>query len=178
MVPSCESPSEEVPDGENPYTGEVDWNGFVIEADKYQTPKAFMENWGINGDNLSANFDLRFTDGNGTFDSYLRQITKDTIQVYFDTNSPDFEYLGEGTYTIEPQALRKPFNIIEAFVLLKLQGKQYKFPLTEGKLEISREAPYVLINYTLITYISQRKVEIKGQYTGIFTVIDQRLKTK
>lgn len=177
-IAACEKEPSPEPDPVNPFTGEVDWNGFVLDTTRYETPKAFMENWGVNLDSLSSNFDLRFTDGNAVYDSYLRQITKDTIQVYFDTNSPSAEELAEGKYVIEPRQLRKPYNIVEAFLSFELNGKSYKYPFTGGNLEITKKSGYSLIKYELITWIGQTQLIIKGHYAGTFTNIDQRRNSK
>ena len=114
----------------NPFIGKVDWNGFVFDTTRYQTPRAYVENWGENLDSLSADYDIKFTDG--TFDDQLHDVSDYSILVYFDANSPSIHELSEGIYTVENTLDRKPGNIVEAWIELSIEGKLFKYQVTKG----------------------------------------------
>ncbi len=170
-LPGCKKqpvdPSDPAP---NPYTGLIGWNGFVFDTTRYQTPNAYVENWGENLDSLSADFDIKFTDG--IFDSKLHDVRDYTIMVYFDVNSPSSNHLSDGTYVVELTRERKPRNIVEAWIELSAGDKIFKFMVTEGTVNIEQKDGYMLITYDAVLNNANR---ITGQYTGKIKPIRQVL---
>ncbi len=154
----------------NPFSIDMAWNGFVFDTTRYHTPRAYLENWGENLDSLSADYDIKFTDG--TYDAMLHDVSDYSILVYFDANSPSLNELSDGLYTVENTPVRKPGNIVEAWVEISNEGKIYKFKVTEGTVSVRRESGNVLIAYDAVL---DNTHHVKGQYTGEIVPILQVL---
>ncbi len=155
----------------NPFTGVIEWNGFVFDTTRYHTPHAYIENWGENLDSLSTDYDIKITDG--TFDEHLHDVKDYSILVYFDANSPSVHGLSEGTYTVEDTYERKPGNIVDAWVELYSNDKLYKFKVTRGSVMVKGKDGYTLITYDAELDNAHR---LKGQYTGKIDPILQVIK--
>ena len=157
----------------NPFTGLIEWNGFVFDTTRYQTPQAYLEDWGENLDSLSTDFDIKFTDG--TFDSQLHDVSNYSILVYFDANSPSVDALSEGTYTVDRTHERKPGNIVEAWIEIFSADQLERFKITSGTVNVQQKDGYTLITYDAILNNTHR---INGQYSGKITPILQILGEK
>ncbi len=180
ILSSCEDEGTQPENIENPFNEELNWNGFVLQDNKYETPYAFIEIWGESIDNMSANFDIHLTDGN--YNSKFRTIQPSEILVYFDINSPDLTSLGEGVYYYEDSEARLPGQISEAFITIINEKKdEYKYPVIDGKVEFKENGGFVMVSYELTTIVRNEgqanasQVIIKGKYTGQVVVIDQSL---
>lgn len=170
---SCEKDDNFPIDEKIPLELEQGFNGFIIDTSAYQTPNAFIEIWGVTTDSLSADYDISFTDG--SFNYNLRSITDYNLMVYFDANSPELDKLSPGTYTIESTDERKPNNIVDAYIQIYNGDYVVKYYVYEGTVILSEQNGFYTIQYTLSVVINSKKVEVKGQYTGIYTIVDQRL---
>ncbi len=180
VLSSCEDERTEPENTENPFEEEINWNGFVLQDNKYETPYAFIEIWGESIDSMSANFDIHLTDGN--YNSEFRTIQPSEILVYFDINSPDLQSLGEGVYYYEDSEARIPGQISDAYITIINEKKdEYKYPVITGKVEFEEKQGFVMVKYELTTIVRNEgqtngsQVIIKGKYTGLVTVIDQTL---
>ncbi|MCF8380629.1 MAG: hypothetical protein K9H49_13700 [Bacteroidales bacterium] len=173
IITSCETedPSPDVK--KNPYELEAGWNGFIMDDTEFETPNAIIEIWGENMDSLSSDYDINFTDG--TFNPQIRDISGSSILVYFDVNSPSLDELSSGIYyykyTDSPERL--PNKIVEAYILITTETSVIKYPILEATVEVKSQDGYFLIEYLLQTVKDQEIIDVAGQYTGMFELIDQ-----
>lgn len=172
---SCEKKSPDSDPIKNPFTEVVDWNGFILSDQKYVTPKAIVEIWGVT-DSLSADFDVSLTDG--SFDSQYRVISDYNIMVYFDVNSPLKEKIEEGIYYIENTSERKPNIINNAYIIVVENGVTTKYPIIEGQVKVEEENAFFLVDYQLKTVKDKEIVDITGKYTGTVIPYDQSIKDR
>ena len=182
---SCEKDDIPVPEEENPFVLVEDFNGFTLDTSIYETPNAFIEIWGVTSDGLdsSANFDVTFSDG--VYSSFYRQVIHDSIKVYFDINSPSIEDLSPGTYVVDGELARKPNNIVQAYIQFTtynpntgVETKVTTYPVLEGStVEVYESNGYYSVKYNLVTVIDRKRIEVNGQYSGKYTIIDQRVKS-
>lgn len=169
---ACEKEEEPIVKTENPFLDKGE-NGFIMGNKKYATPNAYIEIWGVTSDSLSSDFDISFTDGE--YNPLLRDISGDSILVYFDANSPSLEDLSAGTYNIERTDERKPNNIVDAFIQIKTGSSIVKYPVLEGAVDVQEIGGFYLVTYSLVTVINNERVEVTGQYGGFYYIIDQRI---
>lgn len=180
---ACEKDPGPEPDKENPFILEENFNGFAIDTNIFATPNAFIEIWGVTSDGIdsSANFDVTFSDG--IYSSFYRQIINDSIKVYFDINSPSIEDLSPGIYYVDGEIARKPNNIVQAYIQFTtynpFTGAEVKvttYPVLEGStVEVLESDGFYKVIYNLVTVIDMQRVEVNGQYSGLYTIIDQRV---
>lgn len=179
VLTSCEEETAIVEEKENPFELEVGWNGFVFDGTSYDTPNAIIEFFGENIDTLTSNYDVSFTDG--TYDPFYRVVSDYSIFVYFDINSPSVEELSTGIYYFKKTPDRIPNIIGSAYI--KVPNKSSDIPYTTyliegGTVEVSEADGFFLIEYFLKTVKDGGYVDIIGQYTGVFQLIDQTLGSK
>jgi len=171
LLISCEKeqtlPEEEI----NPFDEEELLNGFSMGGTYHKTPNAIIEMWGENIDSMSSDYDISFTDG--TFDQTLREVKDYNILLYLDANSPSLDDFSPGTYSFENTTTREPWNIIEAYVLIKNPESTMKYPVFDGEATISRDGGYFLIEYNLKVFADKKETVVTGRYSGKFTLIDQ-----
>lgn len=168
----CEKEEKPIVKTENPFLDKGE-NGFIMENKKYATPNAYIEIWGVTSDSLSSDFDISFTDGE--YNPLLRDITGDSILVYFDANSPSLDDLSTGTYLIERTDERKPNNIVDAYIQMHTGSSIVKYPILEGSVEVQEIGGFYLVSYILVTVINSERIEVTGQYGGFYKIIDQRI---
>jgi len=172
---SCESDDPSPEKKSNPFEMEVGWNGFVVDETEFETPNAIIEFYGENLDSLTSNFDVSFTDG--TFDPEYRVIDNHSILVFFDVNSPSLESLSSGIYYFEDTPDREPNIINKAYIQISTETTIIKYPVITGTVEVKSIDGYILIEYLLIVAKDGKTdVEVVGQYTGAFQIIDQQFK--
>lgn len=150
---------------------ETNWNGIIINGIKYPTPNAVIEIWGNNTDSLSSDYDLSFTDGD--FDINSRQIVDNSILVYFDANSPSLENFSPGTYEIQVSDIRKPGNIVDAYILKKNPTTYQQYPILSGTVTVTEENETFKIDYTLQAIVNTKITKVTGKFEGNFEIIDQ-----
>ncbi len=174
VLTSCEEKKPVIEEKINPFELEVGWNGFYLDGTSFDTPNAIIEIWGET-DSLSADYDINFTDG--TFNPIIRDVFDYSILVYFDINSPILDELSTGSYYFENTPEREPNKIVEAFIQISNDSTltTVKYPVIEGLVEVSEANGYFLVEYLLKTVKDGEIVEVIGQYTGAFQLIDQTL---
>lgn len=174
VLTSCENEDPVPEEKENPYELEVGWNGFIMDETEFATPNAIIEIWGET-DSMSADFDIYLTDG--IFNPLIRSISDYSILVYFDANSPSLDELSTGVYnydyTDSPE--REPNKIVEAYIMIISDTSADKYQIIEGTIEVSEKDGFFLVEYILQANKDQEIIEVVGQYTGIFQLIDQRI---
>ncbi len=175
VLTSCEDKAPVVEEKENPFKPEVGWNGFGLDGVPYATPNAIIEIFGENIDTLSSDYDVSFTDG--TFSPLIRDVFDYSILVYFDVNSPALNELSTGTYYFENTPEREPNKIVEAYVIISNDSTSTitKYPIIEGIVQVSESNGFFLVEYSMKTVKEGKIVDLTGQYTGIFQLIDQTL---
>ena len=175
VLTSCENEDSipEKEEEENPFELEVGWNGFIMDETEFATPNAIIEIWGET-DSLSADFDVYFTDGN--FNPVYRTVTDYSILIYFDANSPSLDELSTGVYYFENSPDREPNKIVEAYIIVSNDTSIDKYPIIAGTVEVSEKDGFFLVEYLLKTNKDGQIIDVVGQYTGIFQLVDQRIK--
>jgi hypothetical protein len=170
---SCEK-SDDQPNANsvNPFIDQADSNGFSFQNTWYNTPFGILEIWGENNEE-SADFDLKFSDSN-----ILTENIDSFIMVYLDLNSPDLTKLSEGIYYFQSSLERTPNSMVDAYIIFK-NNKTTKLQILNGEAEVKNEGLFFLIKYNLETIIlddnTPTKINIIGQYSGRFDVIDNSL---
>ena len=162
---SCEKDIE--PDlmvDKNPYNDRVAFNGLEFLQEKFITPNAFVELWGMN-DSLGSDYDGYLTDGK--YDKLLNspKIKDYSIIVYFDLNSPSLFRLEPGTYTFDNSLERKPGIFNASSYIRTFSGNITElYKITSGSFYIEEKNGYILLEYELKV---NNDIPVKGQYTGL-----------
>lgn len=167
----CEKENAKPEEKENPFINEERWNGFIINDKEYNTPNAIIEVWGENLDSLSSDYDISFTDG--TFDYDSRNIIQDNILLFLDANSPTLDNFSPGTYYIENTNERKPGNIVDAWMQITSEKNIIRYPILSGTVNVKEENGFFSIAYEFESIVENKTATITGNYSGIFTIIDQ-----
>ncbi|MCK4921401.1 MAG: hypothetical protein KAS71_10170 [Bacteroidales bacterium] len=172
VLTSCENEDPIPEDKINTSELEVGWNGFIMDETEYATPNAIIEIWGET-DSLSSDFDIYFTDG--TFNPQIRAVSDYSLLIYFDANSPSLDELSTGVYYFENTPERLPNKIVEAYIEIINDTSIDRYQIIEGTVEVSENDGYFLLEYLLKTVKDQEIIDVVGQYTGLFQLIDQRI---
>ena len=164
MFYSCEKDIEsDLMADKNPFKDRGAFNGLEFLQEKYSTPNAFVEMWGIN-DSLSSDYDGYITDGK--YDKLLNspKIKDYSIMVYFDFNSPSLSRLEPGIYNFDNSLERKPGIFNSSSHIRIISGNQTElYNITSGSIHLEEKNGYILMEYELKV---NNDIPVKGQYTG------------
>jgi len=130
-------------------------NSFTYDSKSYDTPKGYIEDYGANEDNQSADFDVVFCSSSISYNATEEQFIGKGNLVSIDLNSSSLTELVSGTYTYDASldtddnATRKPDTFVYATVLA-----DYDFANGTGTQDSSGENTKgsVIINKTESTY--------------------------
>ena len=97
-------------------------NKFTYNSKAYETPKGYLDKWGVNSDNESADFDVTLCSSSVNYSVELDEYSGTGHTVYIDLNSPSLTELAPGTYTYDTSyyssdtATRKANTFVDASV--------------------------------------------------------------
>lgn len=155
-------------------------NSFSFESKTYDTPKGFIEFYGPESDNKSANFDIFLASSEVSYDAasddYITNANYD--YVYFELNSSSLTELVSGTYTYdfidwEMDELAKPstysYSSLGVDVVNESVDHEYSSDeTTTGTVTVSKSGT----TYEIIYSVKLEGKMVVGYYKGSLTSID------
>jgi len=158
-------------------------NSFSFQSKTYETPKGFIEFWGPESDNKSANFDILLVSAEVSYDAASDEYTTNPNYdyVYFELNSSSLTELVSGTYTYdnvdwELDELVKPNTFSDAGVGVDVVDESESVDdeygsdeTTTGTVTVNKSGSTYEITYSV--KLENNKM-VEGYYKGTLTAID------
>lgn len=155
-------------------------NSFSFESKTYDTPKGFIEFYGPESDNKSANFDILLVSSDVNYDAPSDEYTYSDNYDYmvFELNSSSLTELVSGNYTYDfwdmEDELAKPNTFSDAYVgvdVIDESTADHEYgsdETTTGTVTVTKSGTTYEITYSV-------KLEgkmVEGYYKGSLTAID------
>jgi len=157
---------------------ESNGNSFIYDGTSYSTPNAYLEVFGPNNDEESADFDLILTSVqyDATEDEFFG--TGEAINI--DLNSPSLSELASGTYTYdadfyyaEESTGRKPNTFVDVILVLGNDTESeiilYTDENSNGTVVINKSGEIYEIDYI---FTLENDEEVEGYFRGELQLID------
>lgn len=142
-------------------------NSFSYDSNSYDTPKGYIDVYGANEDNQSADFDVILCSSSISYNSTEEEYTGSGNVVYIDLNSSSLTELVSGTYTYDET--RNPNTFVDAGIyidydLATYTGTEYYYDEnTTGTVTINKSGSTYEISYN---FTLETGKNVEGYYKG------------
>ncbi len=144
---------------------------FTYDGNTYALAKTFIEDWGVNGDNQSRDYDLLVTSSSITYNSNSSSYSGIGDVVYLDLNSASTTEFIPGNFVWS--STRGPNTIVDGAVGIGINTESFTGgtveEFTAGTVTVTKEGDNYTVSFNCTTASGK---EVSGSWTGIMTSTD------